>query len=192
MGKIISRKHNSAAVEAIGQDNLNDVLSNAAALLAPEATKLGRYGWVVDPSAACLMSIYIIYTWLKTGVEQVNMIVGKRADPEFLQKVQAIAQGHSPHMVFDKLCAYHFGPKLLVELEMVMPETTTLLESHDVGITLQVKIEALEEVERCFVHIDYRHREQDDHDARVPVEVKVRSKESAERLQASTAPVMMV
>lgn len=34
--------------------------------------------------------------------------------------------------------AYHFGPRFLVELEVVMDEHTPLRESHDVGLLLQV------------------------------------------------------
>ena len=65
--------------------------------------------------------------------------------------------------------AYHFGPRFLVELEIVMHPDTPLRESHDCGILLQHKIEALPAVERAFVHIDYAHRDDDDHDHATPV-----------------------
>ena len=54
----------------------------------------------------------------------------------------------------------------LVEVEIVMTPETPLSESHDVGIVLQHKIERLEQVERCFVHVDYQQRDVDDHGAR--------------------------
>ena len=38
-----------------------------------------------------------------------------------------------------------------------------LIQSHDIGMDLQYKIEGLEEVERCFVHIDYEKRDYDEH-----------------------------
>ena len=53
--------------------------------------------------------------------------------------------------------------RFLVELEMVMPRETLLFESHDLGMELQYEIEAREEVERCFVHIDYETRPYDEH-----------------------------
>jgi hypothetical protein len=59
-----------------------------------------------------------------------------------------------------------------VELEIVMQPDTPLRESHDVGITLQHKIERLEEVDRCFVHVDYQYRDVDDHDPSTPLEYK--------------------
>ena len=53
-----------------------------------------------------------------------------------------------------------------MEVEIVMTPETPLSESHDVGIVLQHKIERLEQVERCFVHVDYQQRDVDDHGAR--------------------------
>ena len=44
-----------------------------------------------------------------------------------------------------------------------MPQHTLLKESHDLGMELQFRIEAREEVERCFVHIDYEARDYDEH-----------------------------
>lgn len=170
----VSKRHPSNdAVKAIAQDNFNDIISNLAALVAPETLLLGPSWWVSDPIAGILISVYIIFTWLRTGFEQVEMIVGKRADPDFLAKVRTMAEEHDAKMQLDHLCAYHFGPKYLVELEMVMAESTTLRESHDAGIMLQHKIETLEEVERCFVHIDYQLRVHDDHDPDVPIEEKL-------------------
>lgn len=35
--------------------------------------------------------------------------------------------------------------------------------SHDIGLELQHKIEAMEMVERAFVHIDYQNRDTPEH-----------------------------
>ena len=120
--------------------------------------------WVVDPIGAILLSLYIIGSWLGTAVEQVEMIIGRSADAEFLDVVREMAETHDPGALLDCMRAYHFGPKFLVEVEIVMAEDTLLRDSHDCGIMLQHKIESLPEVERCFVHIDYQQREVDDHD----------------------------
>lgn len=55
-----------------------------------------------------------------------------------------------------------------------MDEHTPLRESHDVGILLQHKIESLPAVERCFVNLDYAHREDvDKHDHNTPIARKI-------------------
>lgn len=156
--KAVAQRTSNVTVDAVAQDNLNDVLSNGIALVAAVSTQIRPSFWVCDPFGALFISIYIIVSWARTGVEQVEMIIGRSADSEFLDVVREMAECHDPSVSLDVLRAYHFGPKFLVELEIVMPEDTPLRESHDVGIRLQHKIESLESVERCFVHIDYQLR----------------------------------
>ena len=40
-----------------------------------------------------------------------------------------------------------------VEIEIVLPWDMTVLESHDIALALQHKIEDMEDVERAFVHV---------------------------------------
>jgi cation diffusion facilitator family transporter len=171
--RVCARNHDDEAVKAIGQDNLNDVFSNSVALVAAGITQIWKSAWMVDPGGAIFISIYIIYSWVITGVEQAEMLVGKKADDDFLESIQDLAMNHHPEMQLDTLRAYHFGPKYLVELEMVMSETTILRKSHDIGVSLQHKVEELDDVQRCFVHIDYQLREHDDHDPSVPLAEKL-------------------
>lgn len=120
--------------------------------------------WWVDPVGAVVISLYIIYSWYHTGQEQIEQLTGKSAPQDFIEELEEFAanfDGRIQHV--DQIRAYHFGPKFLVELEIVMPHYTLLKESHDLGMELQYEIEAREEVERCFVHIDYEARDYDEH-----------------------------
>jgi len=172
-GAKASETENNVSLEAISQDNYNDVLSNIAALLSAMLTKINGILWYADPVGALVISFYIIWSWLKTAMEQIDMLVGKRASPEFLALVQEIAETHDPSAQLDVVRAYHFGPKFLVEVEVVMDRRTPLQESHDVGMLLQDRIERLDDCERCFVHVDYEHRQDDDHDKTVPITKKI-------------------
>jgi len=172
IAKLEYDKTQNVSLEALALDNFNDILSNASALVFASLTRLRGDLWWVDPVGGILISIYIIRSWLLTAVDQVNMLVGKEAHPEFLEKVKEMAENHHPDAKLDIVRAYHFGPKFLVEVEMVMDRTTPLEKSHDVGIALQDEIEHMDECERCFVHIDYQYREADDHDTTVPIRLK--------------------
>ena len=58
-----------------------------------------------------------------------------------------------------------------------------LRESHDTGLLLQHKIEALPAVERCFVHVDYEYREGiDDHSRETPVSAKIHAQHTSPTL----------
>jgi divalent metal cation (Fe/Co/Zn/Cd) transporter len=46
-----------------------------------------------------------------------------------------------------------------VEMEVVLPGTMTVAESHDIALALQHKIEEMDDVERAFVHVDHLERD---------------------------------
>ncbi len=55
----------------------------------------------------------------------------------------------------DNVRAYYSGPRLLVEVDIVMSRTDPLQLTHDTAEELQMKIESLPDVERAYVHVDY-------------------------------------
>ena len=63
----------------------------------------------------------------------------------------------------DTVRAYHFGTRFLVEVDVVLPEDMPLRQTHDIGEGLQIKLEALDEVQRAFVHIDYEWEHKPEH-----------------------------
>ena len=44
-------------------------------------------------------------------------------------------------------------------MEVVLPGSMTVQESHDIALALQHKIERLDDVERAFVHVDHLGRD---------------------------------
>lgn len=55
----------------------------------------------------------------------------------------------------DTVRAYYCGPRLIVEVDVVMDKTETVEVAHDTAEGLQIKLEKLPTVERAYVHIDY-------------------------------------
>mmetsp|Transcript_17725 Transcript_17725/g.38379 ORF Transcript_17725/g.38379 Transcript_17725/m.38379 type:complete len:476 (+) Transcript_17725:108-1535(+) len=152
-----------STLEALAQDHWNDALSNAVAAIALLCALSDERLWILDPVGAIIISLYIIFSWYSTGKEQIEQLTGKAAPKEFIEELYETANNFDPKMEVDVVRAYHFGPKFLVELEVVLPRNTLLFESHDLGMELQYEIESREEVERCFVHIDYESRPYDEH-----------------------------
>ena len=63
---------------------------------------------------------------------------------------------HSPLIThIDTVRAYHSGPRMIVEVDIVMDSEETLRATHDVAEELQTKLESLPDVERAYVHVDY-------------------------------------
>ena len=91
------------------------------------------------------------------------MLTGFTASTEFINMLTSLILKHDSRILYiDDVKAFHFGSKYFIEVIIVLPETMAIRESHDIGETLQIKLERLDQVERVFVHVDYecgyRHR----------------------------------
>jgi divalent metal cation (Fe/Co/Zn/Cd) transporter len=74
------------------------------------------------------------------------------------------AMTHSPTILqIDTVRAYHSGPRLIVEVDIVMDPEATLRATHDVAEELQIKLESLPDVERAYVHVDYETDHRPEH-----------------------------
>jgi len=172
-------KVSDPTLEALALDHWNDALSNAVAAIALCCALASPDLWFLDPLGAIIISLYIIYSWYETGKEQIEQLTGKSAPDELIDELYDLASNFDRRMIVDVVRAYHFGPKFLVELEVVLPKDTLLFESHDLGMELQYEIESRDEVERCFVHIDYEQRPYDEHVVSKVPELRAKYRPSA-------------
>mmetsp|Transcript_23683 Transcript_23683/g.42094 ORF Transcript_23683/g.42094 Transcript_23683/m.42094 type:complete len:475 (-) Transcript_23683:80-1504(-) len=154
----------SASMGALAEDHRNDVLANMTALVTAGIASWNKDKlWMVDPIGAVLISLYIMWSWALITKEQLDKLVGHRAPDEFLDEVKAMASTHHDGMGVDVVRAYHFGERYTVEVEVVLPGDMSVMQSHDIALDLQHKIEALEDVERAHVHVDYQTRDKPEH-----------------------------
>lgn len=87
-------------------------------------------------------------------LDQIQRLSGHAADPKFLSYITWLTYNHSPAIQkIDTVRAFHFGTSYLVEVDIVLPENMVLREVHDIGESLQKKIENLPDVERVCLKI---------------------------------------
>ncbi|CAI6004004.1 unnamed protein product [Closterium sp. NIES-64] len=131
------------------------------------------------------LALYTMINWGRTVLENVNSLTGRSAPPEFLQKITYLCWNHHEAILaidtvraytFGTLYftevdvvlprdmplelgvmgeAYTFGTLYFTEVDVVLPRDMPLEETHDIGESLQNKLERLPEIERAFVHLDY-------------------------------------
>ena len=56
-------------------------------------------------------------------------------------------------------------------MEIVLPGSMTVVESHDIALALKHKIEAMVDMERAFVNVDHQERDGLEHQVRLCVSV---------------------
>ncbi|KAI5346295.1 hypothetical protein PRUPE_2G227500 [Prunus persica] len=156
------RTFKNEIVKAYAQDHFFDVITNIIGLVA---VLLAKYfdDWM-DPVGAVILALYTIRTWSLTVLENVNSLVGKSAAPEYLQKLTYLCWNHHKAVRhIDTVRAYTFGSHYFVEVDIVLPADMPLQVAHDIGETLQEKLELLPEIERAFVHLDYEFSHKPEH-----------------------------
>lgn len=141
------------AVESLREDQRNDVLGNATSLVTAVAAQ--HLFWWLDPVGGILISILIMRNWAVHTVEQCDQLLGKVADKRTQQVICFTVLNHSAELKFvDTVRAYHVGSGIFAEVDIVLNRNMPLHMAHDIGEDLQIRIEQLEGVERCFVHLD--------------------------------------
>ncbi|XP_021295485.1 metal tolerance protein 11 isoform X1 [Herrania umbratica] len=156
------RTFTNEIVKAYAQDHFFDVITNIIGLVA---ALLANYidDWI-DPVGAIILALYTIRTWSMTVLENVNSLVGRSAAPEYLQKLTYLCWNHHKAIRhIDTVRAYTFGSHYFVEVDIVLPANMPLQEAHDIGESLQEKLELLPEIERAFVHLDYEYTHKPEH-----------------------------
>ncbi|KAL8159745.1 hypothetical protein V2J09_001282 [Rumex salicifolius] len=156
------RSFTNEIVKAYAQDHFFDVITNIIGLIA--ALLANYFSEWMDPVGAIILALYTIRTWSMTVLENVNSLVGKSATPEFLQKLTYLCWNHHKAVRhIDTVRAYTFGSHYFVEVDIVLPASMPLQEAHDIGESLQEKLERLPEIERAFVHLDYEFSHKPEH-----------------------------
>ena len=83
--------------------------------------------------------------------EQLASLTAKTAPPELLKALTFIARNHHPDIVaIDTVRAYHHGYNFMCELDIVLAPDMPLQTAHDIGESLQNKLESIEFV--SFLH----------------------------------------
>ncbi|KAF5477263.1 hypothetical protein F2P56_003914 [Juglans regia] len=162
---VYCRRFENEIVRAYAQDHFFDVITNSVGLAA--AVLAVRYHWWIDPAGAIIIALYTINTWSRTVIENVWSLIGRTAPPDFLAKLTYMIWNHHEDIQYiDTVRAYTFGSQYFVEVDIVLPEDMYLNQAHNIGETLQEKLEQLPEVERAFVHIDFEFTHRPEHKAR--------------------------
>ncbi|RMZ78348.1 hypothetical protein DV738_g3907, partial [Chaetothyriales sp. CBS 135597] len=149
-------------VRILWEDHRNDLFINGFGIL----TSVGgsKLRWWIDPMGAIILSVLISVLWLHTAYSEFQLLIGITADTEMQQLITYVSMTHSDKIKqIDTVRAWHSGPRLVVEVDVVMDPDESLRVSHDVSEELQMKLESLPDVERAYVHVDFETTHKPEH-----------------------------
>ncbi|WVQ84396.1 hypothetical protein IAT38_006548 [Cryptococcus sp. DSM 104549] len=144
----------SSGVQALAQDAENDVLLNIMSLSFPWVGSLVHWR-LLDPIGGMVLSLYIIIEWIKTLLSNFANLSGKSASSDQITRVLYLVSRFNPVLEIADVECYHIGDDLIVEVDVILPRSSSLHYAHDVGETIQCVLESLDGVIRAYVHCDY-------------------------------------
>ncbi len=150
----VADEHNSPAVRATALDNRNDILAAGAALFGVVGARLGYP--VLDPLAAAVVAVAILYTGVGIVRDNVDYLVGRAPGEQLRSEIVRRALAHPQvHGVHD-VVAHYVGPEVDVSLHVEVEGDHTLFEAHDIETEIRQSIGAVPEIDDVFVHVDPR------------------------------------
>lgn len=164
----------NSSVQALAQDAMTDVIFNTFSIIFPLIGYYARIWWL-DPLGGVFLSLYVIINWSRTANEHIMNLTGASASADERNILLYLTMRFAKTIKqIQGLQAYHSGDKLNVEVDIVLEETISLRDSHDLGESLQYVIESVPNgkstfiavfkaedclltiaVDRAFVHMDY-------------------------------------
>ncbi|SMR56636.1 unnamed protein product [Zymoseptoria tritici ST99CH_1E4] len=145
----------NSSVQALAQDALTDVVFNTFSIIFPLIGFYARIWWL-DPLGGVFLSLYVIINWSRTANEHIMNLTGASASADERNILLYLTMRFAKTIKqIQGLQAYHSGDKLNVEVDLVLEESISLRDSHDLGESLQYVLESVPNVDRAFVHMDY-------------------------------------
>ncbi|MFB6096859.1 MAG: cation diffusion facilitator family transporter [Haloferacaceae archaeon] len=148
----VGKEYRSPAIVATALDNRTDILTAAAALLGVLGAAAGYP--VLDPAAAMVVAVGILYTGYEIVRDNVNYLVGAAPPEDLRAEIVRRALAHPDVEGAHDVIAHYVGPEIDVSLHIEVEEDLTLAEAHDIEVAVIESVRAIDEVDDVFVHLD--------------------------------------
>jgi cation diffusion facilitator family transporter len=150
--RTVGKSVNSPAIMAISADSFCDVFVALAALTGIVGARLGYPAF--DPAAGLAISLWIIYTGYKIGMENIDYLMGKSPPASLLEEIKKAALAIEGVKNINTVRAHYVGPYIHVELHAEVPKYLSTYDSHAIGKAVERAIEKIGAIEKAFIHID--------------------------------------
>ena len=142
----------SSAIMATSVDSLMDVFVSAAALIGIVGVALGYP--TLDPAAGFVISLWIIYTGYKIGLENIDYLMGRAPAPELMEEIKRAALAVPEVKGLNTVRAHYVGNFIHVEIHIEVDKLMSTGDAHVVSDAVEISLDRLEAINRSFVHID--------------------------------------
>ena len=126
----VAKKISSAAMKATGADSISDAVSTTAVLVCAIIaffTNLSLDGYV-----GLLVSVFIIFSGVKSMIEIVNLLIGTAPDPELIEEIAEFVRQYPAVRGIHDLVIHSYGVgRTMITLHAEVDAKCDIMEAHD-------------------------------------------------------------
>ena len=148
----VLKTNKSEALKAMAVDHRNDMLISATIIISFFIAMAGYP--IIDPIIGILLALYIIKTGVDIGLNNIKYLMGESPPKQLLETIKKRGMSIKGVKGIHDVHAHYIGLVLHVEVHIELDKNLKLQQAHDIGKQVQAAVQALEDVERAFVHID--------------------------------------
>ena len=147
----LSKKANSAAMNAVAQDNRSDALVSVGALIGIIGTKLGL-DWL-DGVAALGVGLIICKTAWDIFIDAAHSLTDG-FDEQLLQEInKTISRTEGVKHLIETKARMH-GNEILVEATISVNPLLTVIQSHEITVQVEKNLLKNHNVQHAIIHIE--------------------------------------
>ncbi|MBU2223027.1 MAG: cation diffusion facilitator family transporter [Gammaproteobacteria bacterium] len=150
--RFVIQRTGSLAVKADSAHYRSDVLMNAAVILALFLVA-NSVLWA-DAAMAALIALYLFWNALQLARESLKHLLDHELSPQDRQQIVDALQPLPQVLAVDQLRTRQAGPRVFVQLRLVLPDELSLVRAHDIVDTAEQKIAALFSDAEVIIHAD--------------------------------------
>lgn len=147
-----SRRIKSPALRATFVDTRNDVAATLSSLVGVALVRQG-YVWA-DAVLALPIALYIGANGFLLARENLRYLMGEAPDHRVMQELEERARSVTGVQQIGELRAHYVGQELQVEIAILVTDTLSATETHDLGVDVQRALQSHALVSEVFVHLD--------------------------------------
>src|SRR5699024_10410923 len=104
----IAKKIDSSAIQATAYDSISDTVSTSVVLISTLVTKFTGYN--IDGYVSILVAGFILFTGFKAVKEIVDLLLGTKPDPEFIQEIEEFTKNYPEIIGIHDIMVHDYGP----------------------------------------------------------------------------------
>lgn len=133
--RALAKRFDSPALRAVAFDSLSDTVATGAVLVSALITHYVKMPEWVRPDAwsGLLVSLFILYTGLKSVKETTAPLLGKRPDPEFVSAIEEATLSFEGIGGVHDVIVHDYGPgRVFVSLHAEVPADADVRDIHEI------------------------------------------------------------